>query len=108
MRDKIAKMVLDPAMKTEDGRVLNGIWAERAKDPKNFDLKLAYFLASGQFNGNNEPVKKVVETELAKKMEKILSSKSTSIKGVKPSKAGLDEYNEYFSQEDQSRPMDFL
>ena len=108
MRDKIAKLVLDPAMKTEDGRVLNGIWAERAKDPKNFDLKLGYLLASGQFHGNTEPVKKVVETELAKKMEKILSSKSTSIKGVKPSKAGMDEYNEYFSQEEQSRPLDFL
>ena len=53
---ELEAMILKP-VKTEDGRTINAVWAEREKDPINFDIWLAFAVKNGLHKGSiPEPV----------------------------------------------------
>lgn len=80
-KDKIIKMVLEPAAKDAQGNVLNGVWAERAKDPQKFDAYLAYHLTNGTFWGNLDKIKSKVKTDVTTQFEEALRVKGQSLGG---------------------------
>lgn len=80
-RDKIIKMVLEPAAKDAQGNVLNGVWAERSKDPQKFDAYLAYHLTNGTFWGNLDKIKSKVKTDVTTQFEEALRVKGQSLGG---------------------------
>ena len=92
-QQKIEKMLLEP-VKDNNGNVTNGIWAERAKDPKAFDTKLAYFLISGVFDGKlDKTVKSKTKTKVVNEFEDFLSTKGAGIKGKPVEKGGLGDFS---------------
>ena len=74
-------MVLEPAAKDAQGNVLNGVWAERAKDPQKFDAYLAYHLTNGTFWGNLDKIKSKVKTDVTTQFEEALRVKGQSLGG---------------------------
>jgi 3-methyladenine DNA glycosylase Tag len=86
-RDKIIDMVLKPAVKLENGQVVNAIWGERAKDTKKFESAIAYHILNGTLYGETEKSKAKVKTAAAKEVDRVFNTKSTSLKG-KPTKLG--------------------
>ena len=83
-KDKIVKMVLEPAVKDANGNAINAVWAERAKDPKKFDAYLAYHLLQGTFYGNMDSIRKKVKTEVTTDFEEKLRTKNQSLGGKSP------------------------
>jgi len=88
-KDKIIKMILEPAAKDANGNALNGVWAERAKDPKKFDAYLAYHLLQGTFYGNMKSIEKKVKTDVTTDFEEKLRNKNQLL-GGKTSKTTKD------------------
>lgn len=93
LKDKIANMVLEPATKLDNGQYLNAVWAERMKDPKKFDMLLAYHIATGTFYGEMEVLKKQAKSKAAEDLEKAIKHTSTSIKGNKVTITERDNVN---------------
>lgn len=85
-KDKVVDMVLKPVAKDSNGNLLNGIWAERAKDPQKFDAYLAYHILTGTFWGKIDTVKKKVKTDTVSELENLWKNKGGSLGGktVKP------------------------
>lgn len=83
LKDKITAMVLEPSVKLENGQQLNAVWAERMKDPKKFEMLLAYHIATGTFYGKTDTLDKKAKTKAANKLEEIVKSTATPIKGGK-------------------------
>ena len=92
-RKEIEKMILEPAVKTKDGRVLNGVWAKFQEDPEKSLVKLAYLMQSGIWDGKIDKLEKVAKTSAAKKMEEVIKSKGGSLgtKGKGTATAGDDD-----------------
>jgi hypothetical protein len=80
-KDKIIKMVLEPAAKDANGNAVNAIAVERAKDPKRFEAFLAFHLINGTFYGNMESIKKKVKTDVTTDFEEKLRNKNQSLGG---------------------------
>ena len=80
-KEKIIKMVLEPAAKDVNGNPLSGVWAERAKDPQRFDAYLAYHIVNGTFWGNLDKIKSKVKTDVTTKFEEALRVKGQSLGG---------------------------
>lgn len=72
---ELEAMILKP-VKTEDGRTINAVWAEREKDPINFDIWLAFAVKNGLHKGSiPEPAKKNIKSSVANNLKDILASK---------------------------------
>jgi len=72
---KIEDMLTKPAKQTEDGQVLNGVWAKRAEDVLDFDIKLAYLINQGAFDGKMATLTKKVKTSAITELEHQISQK---------------------------------
>jgi len=68
-KTKIEEMLTKPVKQLENGTVLNGIWAKRAEDQLDFDIKLAHFINMGLFDGKFEALKKKVKSTAAEELE---------------------------------------
>jgi hypothetical protein len=79
-QQKLEKMILDP-VKDNTGNVTNSIWAERNKDPRKFDLLLAYHLSTGLFYGKTDVLTRKEKTKAADELEKVLEGKGGVSKG---------------------------
>lgn len=80
-KNQIINMVLEPAGKDGQGNPINGIWAERAKDPKKFDALLAYHLINGTFYGDMKSIKSKIKTDVTSEFEERLRSRGDTITG---------------------------
>lgn len=80
-KNQIINMVLEPAGKDSQGNPINGIWAERAKDPKKFDALLAYHLINGTFYGDMKSIKSKIKTDVTSEFEERLRSRGDTITG---------------------------
>lgn len=69
-------------IKTEDGGVTNAIWAERNKDPRAFDRKLAYMMVSGVFNGDVKDITTSARTKILNDLERKLSGEGQFSSGA--------------------------
>lgn len=79
VKKDIEKMITEPAAKTKDGRVLNGVWAKFQENPEESLIKLAFLMKSGIWDGKIDKLEKVAKTSAAKKMEEVIKSKGGSI-----------------------------
>lgn len=93
LKEKITNMVLEPFTKLDNGQYLNAVWAERMKDPKKFDMLLAYHIATGTFYGNMDSLKKQAKSKAAEELEKAIKHTSTSIRGSKSTITDRDSIN---------------
>jgi hypothetical protein len=75
---KLEEMILQPAAKDANGNALNAIWAKRAENPQEFDLKVAYLLHTGVFDGKMDKLKSKTKTEVVTGFEEMLRSKNQS------------------------------
>lgn len=75
---KLEEMILQPAAKDANGNALNAIWAKRAENPQEFDLKVAYLLHTGIFDGKMDKIKSKTKTEVVTGFEEMLRSKNQS------------------------------
>ena len=74
LKDKLTSMVLDPSVKLDNGQQLNAVWAERMKDPKKFDMLLAYHIATGSFYGKTDALDKKAKTKAANISKKLIKN----------------------------------
>ena len=75
----IEKMILEPAVKTKDGRVLNGVWAKFNENPEQSLIKLAAIMDSGIWDGKIDKLQKVAETKTAQKLEGLIKTKGSTL-----------------------------
>lgn len=75
---KLEEMILQPVAKDANGNALNAIWAKRAENPQEFDLKVAYLLHTGVFDGKMDKLKSKTKTEVVTGFEEMLRSKNQS------------------------------
>jgi hypothetical protein len=75
---KLEEMILQPVAKDANGNALNAIWAKRAENPQEFDLKVAYLLHTGIFDGKMDKIKSKTKTEVVTGFEEMLRSKNQS------------------------------
>ena len=98
---KAQELLLTP-VELEDGNVTNVLYAERAKNPLEFDKKLAALIAAGAFEGN------VTTTKASKKnaldeLEKVVSS------GARTSfKSNMEANNDVLDEQSQIANDRFL
>lgn len=80
---ELENMILKP-IQTKDGRTINAIWAEREKDPVNFDIWLAFAIKNGLHKGSiPESAKKNIKSSVARDMEAALINKRSG-RGLSP------------------------
>lgn len=91
-QQKMEKLLLDP-VKDAQGNVTNGLWAERAKDPKKFEAHLAYLLTSGLFYGKTDVIKKSTKTKVLNDFEEALKAKGSGVKGKTVGTEKVDEFD---------------
>jgi len=100
VKKDIQKMITEPAAKTKDGRILNGVWAKFQEDPENSLIKLAFIMQSGIWDGNLTKLEKKAATTTAKRMEDVINSKGGGIstKGKTTVTGGDDDSMESMKQ----------
>lgn len=91
-QQKMEKLLLEP-VKDVHGNVTNGLWAERAKDPKKFDTHLSYLLTSGLFYGKTDVIKKTTKTKVLNEFEEALKTKGSGVKGTPTGGNKADEFD---------------
>ena len=91
-QQKMEKLLLEP-VKDIHGNVTNGLWAERAKDPKKFDAHLSYLLTSGLFYGKTDVIKKTTKTKVLNEFEEALKAKGSGVKGKPTGGNKADEFD---------------
>lgn len=74
-KTKLEKMLTTPVKQLENGQVLNAVWAKRAENSLEFDLKLAHLIDLGAFDGKFAGLKKKVKTDAATDLERIIDQK---------------------------------
>ena len=100
IKKDIEKMITEPAAKTKDGRVLNGVWAKFQEDPENSLIKLAFLMRSGIWDGNLTKLEKKAATDTAKRMEDVIKSKGGSLGNKGKGTASADEGDSLQSMKD--------
>lgn len=68
-KDKIINSILLPVGEDKQGRALNSIWKKRSENPIDFDIKLAYFMNMGLFDGKTDTLIKDGKTKALKDLE---------------------------------------
>jgi hypothetical protein len=76
-KDKLIKTITTPVKNTEQGVPMNAIWSKRNEDPINFDIKLAYLLQAGIFDGKWDKIMKSAGTKVTSNIKDQLD-KTTS------------------------------
>lgn len=89
-KKKIEDALLKPAGKDQTGRPLNAVWTKRSESPMDFDIKLAYLLASGFFDGKMDKITKTEKTKAVSEIEKAIKRGHTTV-GGKPKSSLSDE-----------------
>lgn len=74
-KSKLEQMLTKPVKQLKSGQVLNAVWAKRAEDPLEFDLKLAHLIDLGAFDGKFGNLKKQIKTSAAENLEKAIEQK---------------------------------
>lgn len=72
-----------PIGESETGEPVSQILAHRSKDPVGFDIKLAYFVKAGFFDGDFNKITKKVTTKVLSKFEEQVEAESKKVKGGK-------------------------
>jgi len=76
-KTKIEDMLTKPVKQLENGQVLNGVWAKRAENQLDFDMKLAHFINLGLFDGKLDILKKNAKTSAIDELEKHIEQKGS-------------------------------
>jgi len=87
-KDKIINSILLPVGEDKQGRALNAVWKKRSENPIDFDIKLAYFLNMGLFNGKADSLVNDSKTKALTDLEKKL--KGGKFSSGKPNYSDVD------------------
>jgi hypothetical protein len=68
-KTKIYEALTTPSVQTDSGQWLNPIYAKRAENPKEFDIKLAYLFNVGIFDGKWDKIMNTAKTGAVKDLE---------------------------------------
>jgi hypothetical protein len=77
-KTKLQEMITKPVTQDKLGNPINAIWQKRLADPLNFDIKLAYFIQSGLFDGKMDKLVKTSKTAAISDLEHQIASQSKS------------------------------
>lgn len=103
IKDKMYSILTESAGEIE-GEPVNQLTLVRSKDPKTFDMKMAYALATGYFDSDKpwEKIMKTSQTKATSKLDDYLANKTPSLKtGQKPQeKAGEDDFDKWMKRYD--------
>lgn len=81
-KKKIEDMMLKPVGQDKAGNQVNQIWKKRMDNPIDFDMKLAYLLSTGYFDGKTDKLVKRERSKAVEDLEKhIKNSSSNELKG---------------------------
>ena len=68
-KQKIEDLLTKPIKQTEQGQLLNGVWSKRMEDPMDFDIKLAYLIELGAFDGKWDKLIKKTESKVTEELK---------------------------------------
>ena len=88
MRGKMYEALTTPTMQTPDGQYLNAIYAKRAENPTEFDIKLAYLYNIGIFDGKWDKITSTARSGAISDLSDRLKDSSVSKTGTPASTEG--------------------
>ncbi len=80
-KQKIIKMLLEPAGKTPDGQPVDGVIAWLLQDPLKNKINLAYAISTGLLDGKLTSIKKKVKSDIISELEETVVNKSNLVGG---------------------------
>lgn len=83
-KKKIEDMLLKPAGQDSKGNQINKIWQKRLDNPLDFDIKLAYLISTGYFDGKTDKIEKANKTRIVEDLEKHIKSTKDKPFSTKP------------------------
>jgi len=88
LKKKIYEAVTVPvAIDKDTGTTYSLVGKKRAENPTDFDIRLAYLIVTGQFDGNLKNVTASAKTKAIEELDRTLSSTGISTTGYRPAKA---------------------
>lgn len=101
-KNKIIKMLTEPAGKDSSGNPIDGIIAWLLQDPIKNRINLAYAISSGILDGKLTNIKKKVKTEVLQELESSIFEKNNLLGGntrISSSSDGIKVLKEIFGEE---------
>lgn len=81
MKNKIIKLLLEPAGKDPNGNPIDGVVAWLLQDPLKNRINLAYAIASGILDGKLNSIKKKVKSEVIEELEQSIYERNNMLGG---------------------------
>lgn len=73
-KEKLYKMITEPAATTKDGRQVNAITAKMLQDPNKFNLITAELIRLGIYDGKWDSLVKITKSKAIEELEKVVNS----------------------------------
>lgn len=73
-KTKIFETITQPVAEMQDGRQVNAIWAKRAENPVDFDIKMAYLLNAGIFDGKWDKLTTTAKSNAIQELDAAIKS----------------------------------
>lgn len=73
-KEKLYKMITEPAATTQDGRQVNAITAKMLQDPNKFNLITAELIRLGVYDGKWDSLVKITKSKAIEELEKVVNS----------------------------------
>lgn len=83
-KQKIEELLTKPVKQTDQGQMLNGVWSKRMDDPVDFDIKLAYLIELGAFDGKWDKLIKKTESKITEELKGKMNIGNSFFGGNKP------------------------
>lgn len=71
-QEALFDMITKPVKKMDNGQTLNAVWAKREENRQDFDIKLAYFIKLGLFDGKIDKLAVDARTKATDNLKKII------------------------------------
>ena len=83
-KTKIEELLTKPVKQTEQGQLLNGVWAKRMENPIEFDIKLAHLIDLGAFDGKWDKLLKKTESKITEELKSKMNAGNSFFGTNKP------------------------
>lgn len=83
-KQKIEELLTKPVKQTDQGQMLNGVWSKRMDNPMDFDIKLAYLIELGAFDGKWDKLIKKTESKITEELKGKMNIGNSFFGGNKP------------------------
>jgi len=83
-KQKIEDMLLKPVGQDPKGNQINKVWQKRLDSPLDFDIKLAYLISTGYFDGKTDKLVKATRSKVVDDMEQHIKNTQKKPFSTKP------------------------